>query len=260
MTFIGYLSAAIIFAAMWAMFATGRKSWLVTIFWAGIMFVMSLGAKRGLSVNGLCLLIAIGETALSIRAVYGIIIWNQNFKDKGVILPIVIYLITLILVGYVVIQIQKAGYVPDLMGVKGEMGALRKFINFIVIALITVPPAYIGLLRFERFFSNETSLTLLNCKFYTSSLIGGKVFKGYYMYGINNGVKHYFRITKRAYFMLRFEDRIVLSMRKDLRGNTFAVKNPCPQNLSNVARRDIRMAKNIALSAVIYTVIMLIIL
>ena len=162
--------------------------------------------------------------------------------------------------GYVVIQIQKAGYVPDLMGVKGEMGALRKFINFIVIALITVPPAYIGLLRFERFFSNETSLTLLNCKFYTSSLIGGKVFKGYYMYGINNGVKHYFRITKRAYFMLRFEDRVVLSMRKDLRGNTFAVKNPCPQNLSNVARRDIRMAKNIALSAVIYTVIMLIIL
>ena len=260
MTFIGYLSAAIIFAAMWAMFATGRKSWLVTIFWAGIMFVMSLGAKRGLSVNGLCLLIAIGETALSIRAVYGIIIWNQNFKDKGVILPTVIYLITLILVGYVVIQIQKVGYVPDLMGVKGEMGALRKFINFIVIALITVPPAYIGLLRFERFFSNETSLTLLNCKFYTSSLIGGEVFKGYYMYGINNGVKHYFRITKRAYFMLRFEDRIVLSMRKDLRGNTFAVKNPCPQNLSNVARRDIRMAKNIALSAVIYTVIMLIIL
>ncbi len=260
MTFIGYLSAAVIFAALWAMFATGRKSWLVTIFWAGIMFVMSLGAKRGLEVNGLCLLIAILETALSIRAVYKVIIWNQNFKDKGVVLPIVIYLITLILVGYCIIQIQKMGYVPDIMGIKGELGAFRKFINFIVIALIAVPPAYIGLLRFERFFSNETNLTLLNCKFYTSSLIGGKVFKGYYMYGINNGVKHYFRITKRVYFMLRLEDRIVLTMRKDLRGNIFAVKNPCPQNLSYVARRDIRMAKNIGISAVVYIIIILILL
>lgn len=260
MTFIGYLAAAVIFAALWAMFATGRKSWLVTIFWAGIMFVMSIGAKRGLAINGLCLLIALCETALSIRAVYGIIIWNQTFKDKGLVLPIVIYIITLILVSYTVIQIQKTGYVPDVMGVNGEIGNLRKLVNFIILALLSIPPAYIGLLRFERFFSNETSLTLLNCKFYTSSLVGGKVFKGYYMYGINNGVKHYFRITKRAYFMLRFEDRVVLNMRKDLRGNLFAVKNPCPQNLSNVARRDIRLAKNIAISAVVYIVIMVIIL
>lgn len=260
MTFIGYIAAAVIFAALWTMFATGRKSWLVTVFWAGIMFVMSLGAKRGLAVNGLCLLIALFETILSIRAMYGVIIWNQSFKDKGIVLPAVIYMITLILVGYCLTQIQKLGYVPDVMGIKGELGALRKLVNFIVIAAVSVPPAYIGLLRFERFFSNETSLTLLNCRFYTSSLVGGKVFKGYYMYGINNGVKHYFRITKRAYFMLRFEDRVVLSMRKDLRGNMFAVKNPCPQNLSNVARRDIRMAKNIGLSAVIYAVIMIIIL
>ncbi len=111
MTFIGYLSAAIIFAAMWAMFATGRKE-LACDHFLGRHYVRYVPwRKTGLSVNGLCLLIAIGETALSIRAVYGIIIWDQNFKDKGVILPIVIYLITLILVGYVVIQIQKAGYV-----------------------------------------------------------------------------------------------------------------------------------------------------
>ncbi len=59
MTYVGYLAAGIIiFASVWAVFATGRKSWLVTIFWAGIMFVMSLGVKRGLEVNGLCLLIA----------------------------------------------------------------------------------------------------------------------------------------------------------------------------------------------------------
>ncbi len=89
-----------------------------------------------------------------------------------------------------------------------------------MIALITGPPAYIGLLRFERFFSNQISLTLLNCRVLYKQLIGGTVFKGYYMYGINNGVKYYFRITKRAYFMLRFEDRVVLEMRKDLRGNT----------------------------------------
>ena len=31
--------------------------------------------------------------------------------------------------------------------------------------------------------------------------------------------------------MLRFEDRIVLSMRKDLRGNTFAVKIPVPKSV-----------------------------
>ncbi len=60
--------------------------------------------------------------------------------------------------------------------------------------------------------------------------------------------------------MLRFEDRIVLSMRKDLRGNTFAVKIPVPKICPMWQDRDIRMAKNIALSAVIYTVIMLIIL
>ena len=103
-------------------------------------------------------------------------------------------------------------------------------------------------------------ITLLNCRFYTSSPVSGGIFKGYYMYGVNNGVKYYFRITKRLYFMLRFEDKVKLDMYKDLRGNIFAVKNPCPKNLEHVARRDIRMAKNIAMSAVVYIIIMIIIL
>ncbi len=260
MTYIGYLSAIIIFASIWATFATGRKSWLVTAFWAGIMLMMSLGAKRGLEINGLCLCIAFFETALSIRAIYGVIIWNQNFKDKGVILPAVIYIITVILVWYCVAQTQKNGYIPDLMNFRGEMGTLRKLVNSVIILAVSVPPTYIGLLRFERFFSNETDLILLDCRFYTSSMFGGTAFKGYYMYGINNGVKYYFRITKRTYFMLRLENRLVMKVRKDLRGNIFAVKNPCPKNLENVARRDIRMAKNIALSAIVYAVIMAIIL
>ena len=59
-----------------------------------------MGVKRGLEINGLCLCIAVFETIMSIRATYGIIIWNQNFKDKGVVLPIVIYLITAMLTGY----------------------------------------------------------------------------------------------------------------------------------------------------------------
>lgn len=260
MTYVGYLAGIIIFASVWAVFATGRKSWLVTAFWAGIIFVMSLGVKRGLGVNGLCLCIAMLETLMTIRATYGIRIWNQSLKDKGLVLPIVIYIITVFFVGYCVIQMQKIGYIPDFMNFNGEMGIVRKIFNLIVILFISAPPAYIGLMRFERFFSNPMSLTLLNCRFYTSSMMGGTVFKGYYMYGINNGVKYYFRITKRAYFMLRFEDRVVLDMRKDLRGNMFAVKNPCPKNLEHVARRDIRMAKNIAMSAVVYAILMVIIL
>ena len=260
MTYIGYLAATIIFSSVWAVFATSRRSWLVAAFWAAVMLVTALGAKRGLEVNGLCLCIAVFETALSIRATYGIIIWNQNFKDKGVILPIVIYLITVLLVGYCIIQIQKIGYVPNIMGINKEISFVRKLINIICVMVISVPPAYVGLLRFERFFSNKMEITLLNCRFYTSSPVSGGIFKGYYMYGVNNGVKYYFRITKRLYFMLRFEDKVKLDMYKDLRGNIFAVKNPCPKNLEHVARRDIRMAKNIAMSAVVYIIIMIIIL
>ncbi len=260
MTYIGYLSAIIIFVCVWAMFATGRKSWLAPVVWAALMFAMSIGAKRGLAVNGLCLCIAFFETFLSIRALYGVIIWNQSFREKGVILPTVIYLITAVLVGYCLVQSQKTGYIPNVMNIGGENRALRNIINVVIVLAISFPAAYIGILRFEKFFSNETELTLLDCKFYTSALLGGTAFKGYYMYGINNGVKYYFRITKRTYFMLRLEDRLVLKMRKDLRGNLFAVKNPCPKNLENVARRDIRMAKNIAASAVVYAVLMVIIL
>lgn len=257
---MGYTAAAAIFAALWAAFATGRKSWLVTVFWAGVVLVMSLGAKRGLVMNGLCLLIAVLETILSIRAMYGVIMWNQSFKDKGVVLPAVIYIITLILVGYCLTQLQKLGYIPNVMGVGMETGFMRRLANFILTAVIALPPAYVGLLRFERFFSNKTELTLLNCHFYTGSLMGGKVFKGYYVYGVNNGVKHYFRVTKRAYFMLRLEDRLEFSLYKDLRGNLFAVKNPCPGNLELVAGRDLRMAKNIGLSAAVYIIVMVIIL
>ena len=260
MTYIGYLAAAIIFATVWAMFATGRRSWLVTAFWAFIALVTAMGVKRGLEINGLCLCIAVFETIMSIRATYGIIIWNQNFKDKGVVLPIVIYLITAMLTGYCIIQIQKLGYVPDIMGVNREMGFIRKLINTVFVLAVSIPPAYVGLLRFERFFSNKTELILLNCKFYTSSLANGGTFKEYYMYGINNGVKHYFRVTKRMYFMLRFEDRLKLNLYKDLRGNMFAVENPCPKALEHVAGRDIRMAKNIAMSAVVYIIIMIVML
>ncbi|GFI61314.1 hypothetical protein IMSAG049_00471 [Clostridiales bacterium] len=229
MTYIAYFAAAIIFASIWAMFSTGRRSWIVTAFWAGIVIAVCMGAKRGLEVNGLCLFIAILEMFISIRAIYGVIIWNQMFKDKGIVLPAVIYIITVFIVGYCIIQIQKLGYVPDIMNIRGQRGIIRELINAVVLLLAAIPPTYIGILRFERFFSNEISLTLLNCRFYTSSLGGGTVFKGYYMYGICNGVKYHFRITKRSYFMLRFEDRVVLNMRKDLRGNLFAVKNPCPK-------------------------------
>ena len=260
MTFIGYLSGIIIFAALWGTFATGRKSWFVTVFWAGIMFVMSLGAKRGLPVNGLCLCIAFVETIVSIRAIYGVRVWNQSFKDKGIILPIVIYVITVLLVGYCVVQIQNIGYVPNIMHFDEETRMLGKIFNVAVILIISLPPAYIGLLRFERFFSNPQQLTLLNCKFYTSNLIGGTVFKGYYMYGITNGVKHYFRITKRAYIMLRFEERAVFEVQKDLRGNMYVIKNPCPENLQHIARRDIRLAKNIAMSAVVYIILLIIVI
>ena len=260
MTYVGFLAGMIIFAAIWAMFATGRKSWIIPAFWAWIVLVEALGVKGGMEVNGLCLCIALFETVMSIRAIYGIVIWNQSFKERGVALPIVIYLISAVPVGYCVIQIQKLGYVPDIMGIKTEMSTMRKLVNIVVIFVLSICPAYVGLLRFERFFSTKTTLTLLDCRFYTTPLMGGTIFKGYYMYGINNGVKYHFRITKRIYFMLRFEKRLVMNVYKDLRGNMFVVKNPCPGNLKSVAGRDIRMAKNIAMSAVVFIVIMVIIL
>lgn len=260
MTFIGYIAAIIIFASMWALFATGRKSWIVTVFWAGIMLVMSIGYKNGIPMNGLCLSIALLETIMTVRAVYGVIIWNQSFKEKGVILPLVIYLITALLVSYCVMELQKLGYIPDFMNIKDGGSIGRKIVNIIIILVISIGPAYVGLIRFERFFSNPSELILLDCHFYTSTVSTGRVLKEYYMYGINNGIKHYFRITKRTYFMLRFEKRLQLSTYKDIRGNIYVVKNPCPKNLENIARRDIRLAKNIAVSAVIYAVIMIIVL
>lgn len=260
MTFVGFMAGIIIFVSLWASLATGRKIWLVATFWAGIMIVVALGAKKGLVVNGLCLLIASYEAIMSMRAVNKVIIWNQSFKDKGVILPIIAYLISLLLVGYCVVQIQLLGYVPDIMGVKGSAGILRKIIDGVIISIISIPIAYISLLRFERFFSLDDEIILLNCRFYTSSLGIGKFSKAYYMYGINNGVKHYFRVTKRTYFMLRLEDRLVLKVKRDIRGNLFVVENPCPKNLENVARRDLRLIKNIAATAVIFSVILIFIL
>ena len=87
MTYVGYLAGIIIFASVWAVFATGRKSWLVTAFWAGIMFVMSLGVKRGLEVNGLCLLIAMLETLMTIRATYGIGFGTRALKTRVLLCP-----------------------------------------------------------------------------------------------------------------------------------------------------------------------------
>ncbi len=260
MTFVGFMAGIIIFVSLWAALATGRKSWLAATFWAGIMLVIVLGAKRGLVVNGLCLLIASYEAIMSMRAINKVIIWNQSFKDKGAVLPIIAYLISLLLVGYCIVQMQLLGYIPDFMGVKGSAGIFRKIIDFIIIAIIAFPVAYISLLRFERFFSLDDELILLNCRFYTSSSGMGKFSKGYYMYGINNGVKYYFRVTKRTYFMLRLENRLVLKVKRDLRGNIFVIKNPCPKNLENVARRDLRLFKNIAATAVVYMIILIIIL
>ena len=260
MTYIGYIAAIIIFASLWAVFATGRRCWLVTVFWAGIMLVMSLGAKRGVPMNGLCLSIAVFETIMSIRALYGVIMWDHSFKDKGVVIPIVIYLITLVLVSYCVRELQKLGYVPDIMNVKEGATTAGNILAAIVLMIISILPAYVGLLRFERFFSNPSELTLLDCRFYTSALSNGKAFKTYSMNGINNGVKHYLRVTKRTYFMLRFENRLQMNVYKDLRGNIFVTENPCPKNLENVARRDLKTARNIAMSAVVYLVLMFIVL
>lgn len=259
MTFIGFIAGILIFVSLWASLATGRKVWLVSAFWASIVLIAAMGIKRGCVINGLCIFIACYESIVSIRAVDKVIIWNQSFKDKGVILPIIIYIISVFLVGYCIVQMQLLGYVPDLMGVKSTPGVLRKIIDGVIIAVIAIPIAYTNLLRVERFFSLNYELTLLNCRFYTSS-IGRGLSKAYYMYGINNGIKYYFRLTKRTYFMLRLEDRLVLKMKRDLRGNLFAVENPCPKNLENVARRDLKLFKSIVVTAVVYIVLLKIIL
>ena len=81
MTVIAFLACIIIFCSVWAAFATGRKSWLVTTFWAAVTLVSALGIRRGCTANGLCLIIAIFETAMSIRAIYKVILWNQVFKE-----------------------------------------------------------------------------------------------------------------------------------------------------------------------------------
>ena len=60
--------------------------------------------------------------------------------------------------------------------------------------------------------------------------------------------------------MLRLEDRLVIKLKRDLRGNLFVVQNPCPKNLEYVARRDLRMFKNIALTAVIYLILIIVLL
>lgn len=244
MAVIGILSILILFLCLSAVSITGRSRWLLVGIWCIPLIGMVCFSQENTEINGLVVLIAFIMMFITSSSMMGVKMWNIRRRNSVIVFHIFLFVLTCILAFYVIIQLW--GYICNL-----EMTAVDLMDYYVIypisipVILISIPISTMMLTHIDRLFCKKDKLILIHCKTFIGNEIGGNwiFWKGYFVYGINNGVKYEFKVTTRTYLMIKNEKSLILNIKKGWLGGLYVTENPCPQNIEKVKRRDQRNFK-----------------
>ena len=87
MAFIGIISVIQFFFALIAATVTGRREWLITLFWCIPTFMIAYTVTDGMVINGLVIVISFYMFFITAYSLWGIKLWHtgerKNKKTNG---------------------------------------------------------------------------------------------------------------------------------------------------------------------------------
>ena len=246
MAWVGLFALIIFYWCFFTAAVTGRRSWM----WLGLLcvpvFIMAVGHRADMQINGLIITLCIFMFVICRSSLKDILLWNQKRRKYHWIFLGFLWLLCFLFLFYSIVELQMAGYLWDFQGWN-----LQKRNSF-RITITTLPIVWISYYYGEMFYNSvdrlwkrKSELVLISCNFFIANNRGGDtgIDKGYFLDGVNNGVNYHFRMTKGTYYMLQKEKALRLKVQKGLLGGFYVLENPCPNNAKRTLRRDRKNAK-----------------
>lgn len=245
MAWLGFAAWLTIYWCAFMAIATGSMRWILLSGWLLPILLMSLNFREGMAVNGLMVLICIVQFLLCRRGLTELRAWNIKRRKKHPVLYGLIYVVCFLLLFYCVAQAQMQGYMLNLQGWGSEkMRAARLILT--IVPMLWLNQCYTTLLytALDRIRCRKQELVLLETRCFIGNERGfEKLFQGYYLEGIRNGITYHFQLTKRTYFMLKKEKRLRLQIKTGLFGGLYMTELENEAFFRRVRRRDREMAK-----------------
>lgn len=245
MAWLGFVTWIAIYWCIFLAMATGSVSWALLSGWLLPILLMALSFQEGMVVNGLMVVLCIALFLLCRKGLTELRAWNIRRRKKHPVLYGVLYAVCFLLMFYCVAQAQIQGYMLNLQGWGSEnMRAARLLLT--LVPMLALNHCYTSLLynALDRVWCKKKELILLETHCFTASERGfDKLFQGYYLEGINNGVTYHFQLTKRTYYMLKKEKRLRLQIETGLLGGLYMTTIENEEFFKRVRRRDRQDAK-----------------
>ena len=245
MAWLGFVTWITIYWCIFLAASTGIGSWALICGWLLPILLMTLNFREGMAVNGLMVLLCIAMFLFCRKGLAELRAWNTRQRKKHTVLYVLLYAVSFLLMFYCVAQAQIQGYMLNLQGWgTRNMRAARLLLT--VVPMLALNHCYTVLLynALDRLWCRRQELILLETHCYMASERGfDKLFQGYYLKGINNGVTYHFRLTRRTYYMLKKEKRLRLQIRTGLLGGLYMTTIENEEFFRRVRRRDRRTAK-----------------
>lgn len=246
MAWLGFLTLIAIYWCIYLAAATARPSWGLLAGWLIPILGLAHRFRAGMEINGLMVLICVVLFFLCRRGLLEIRMWNVKQRKQHPILFGIVYLFSLLLLLYCLIEAQVQGYLLNIQGWGSEtMPLLRQLLTIVPLLLLNYTYTALLYTAIDRIRRKRKELILLSCRCFMANTRGTEKIgrQGYYLEGIQNGITYHFALTKRTFQMLKKEKNLRLQIETGLFGGIYVTKLENEALLRRVRRFDRRWAK-----------------
>ena len=246
---MAWLGFAILITIYWCIFlsmTSGRLSWALICGWLFPILAMTIAFEEGMQVNGLMVLLCFVMFMVCRRGISDVRMWNVKNRRKHSVLFGILYVLQLLIMFYCFSQAQIQGYILNVQGWGGvTQDFWRMFLTIVPMMLLNWMYTQLVYGALERIYCKDRKLVLLNCHFFMANESGVEkgIQQGYFLEGVQNGISYYFRMTRRAYLMLKREKNLKINAKVGLFGGVYVTDVEQPELLKRTRRGDRKLAK-----------------
>ncbi|MGL4790966.1 MAG: hypothetical protein ACRCW1_06095 [Anaerotignaceae bacterium] len=238
MAIIGMVFILLAISSLLAITVTYRRQWLIILLWCFPIVGMAYFTPKTAEINGLLVVISLLMIMHIAYSLWNIKLWHIIDRKKNKFFYAFVFLFNFIITIYYVWQCILNGYVGFLYTSKSK--EIDMLITVLVAAIITILMCPVAVTAFDKYFSKNETFVMLKCK-----AVGGKKenavygFKKYAIIGIQNGKEYTFRTTRKAYFLLKKQEILVMEAKRGVFGGVYVYGNV----YENKGRRNARINK-----------------
>ncbi|MCQ4725952.1 hypothetical protein NE664_04645 [Anaerotignum faecicola] len=220
MAFIGIISVIQFFFALIAATVTGRREWLITLFWCIPTFMMAYTVNDGMVINGLVIVISFYMFFITAYSLWGIKLWHTGERKNKKRVIITLLCINFVVCSYCIYQCITLGYFGKSLEALNK--AQRTVVSIIAGAGEGAVMLPVSVTALDRFFSKKENFVLIHCSPLRQGRKNNVQFGGRFaIKGVQNGKEYIFNMTRKAFLLLKKREHFIMEARRGILGGVY---------------------------------------